>query len=237
MANRPDYYRLLQVHPDAATEVIRASYRTLMQKLRLHPDLGGDVATAALINEAYRVLCDETLRAAYDADTGVTQPSSPSSASTPESPADDRPSEPRPDPAQVCAFCKSRYPGDDATTVRCYTCRAPLYKGVVWGGAAGLDVRRVPRLERRIPLNFLSQWPQTPPHSGTVEDLSVDGMRFTTDQAVTAQAVLKLECELLDAVGRVLDASRLSDGFWSVRSTFLSVAFKRRSGGFVRMEA
>jgi hypothetical protein len=38
--NRRNYYRILHVQPDAPMEVIRASYRTLMQKLRFHPDLG-----------------------------------------------------------------------------------------------------------------------------------------------------------------------------------------------------
>ena len=51
--NRRNYYRILHVQPDAPDAVIRTAYRTLMQKLRQHPDLGGDGATATLINEAY----------------------------------------------------------------------------------------------------------------------------------------------------------------------------------------
>ena len=65
--NRRNYYRVLHVQPDAHAAVIRTAYRTLMQKLRLHPDLGGDGATATLVNEAYAVLSDPTRRAAYDA--------------------------------------------------------------------------------------------------------------------------------------------------------------------------
>ena len=51
-----NYYDVLHVVRGAPTEIIRSSYRTLMQKLKCHPDLGGDVATAAIINEAYAVL-------------------------------------------------------------------------------------------------------------------------------------------------------------------------------------
>ena len=42
----------------APYENIKASYRTLMQKLKAHPDLGDDEWSAAVINEAYAVLAD-----------------------------------------------------------------------------------------------------------------------------------------------------------------------------------
>ena len=64
--NRRNHYRVLQVQPDAPFEVIRANYRALVQKLKLHPDLGGDHWTAAHINAAYHVLSNPVLRAAYD---------------------------------------------------------------------------------------------------------------------------------------------------------------------------
>lgn len=66
MKNRRNYYRILQVQPDAPVEVIRSSYRTLMQTLKAHPDLGGDTELAAVINDAYATLSDPTKRKAYD---------------------------------------------------------------------------------------------------------------------------------------------------------------------------
>ena len=68
MNNRRNYYRILHVQPDAPLAVIKASYRAQMQKLKLHPDLGGDVKNAATINEAYATLSNEKKRAAYDAE-------------------------------------------------------------------------------------------------------------------------------------------------------------------------
>ncbi len=65
-ANQRNYYRILHVQPDAPLQIIKSSYRTLMQKLKQHPDLGGEHANAALINEAYAVLTDPVKRAAYD---------------------------------------------------------------------------------------------------------------------------------------------------------------------------
>ncbi len=66
MKNKRNYYRILYVQPDAPSELIRASYRTLMQKLRKHPDLGGEHWNASIINEAHAVLTDESRRRAYD---------------------------------------------------------------------------------------------------------------------------------------------------------------------------
>lgn len=67
IVNRRNFYRTLRVQPDASSEVIQQSYRSLMQKLRLHPDLGGDGHDAGLINQAYATLRNPKIRAAYDA--------------------------------------------------------------------------------------------------------------------------------------------------------------------------
>jgi curved DNA-binding protein CbpA len=66
MQNRRNYYRLLQVQPDAPVEVIRASFRALLKDLKQHPDLGGSNSAAALLNEAYQTLSDPKRRADYD---------------------------------------------------------------------------------------------------------------------------------------------------------------------------
>jgi len=66
MKNRRNYYRILQVQPDAPPEIIHAGYRTLMLELKRHPDLGGSSDEAALLNEAYETLRDPERRAAYD---------------------------------------------------------------------------------------------------------------------------------------------------------------------------
>ena len=64
--NRRNYYRILRVQPDASAAVIRNNYRTLLQKLRLHPDLGGDHWNASLLNIAYNTLRHPHRREAYD---------------------------------------------------------------------------------------------------------------------------------------------------------------------------
>ncbi len=66
MSNRRNFYRILRVQPDATYEVIQQSYRSLMQKLRLHPDLGGEGHNASIINQAYAILRNPKMRAEYD---------------------------------------------------------------------------------------------------------------------------------------------------------------------------
>jgi len=62
-----DYYELLHVQPSAPEAVIKASYRAMMQKLNHHPDRGGEVGFAQLLNDAAKTLCDPHTRAQYDA--------------------------------------------------------------------------------------------------------------------------------------------------------------------------
>ncbi len=61
-----NYYQVLYIQPDAPTEVIRASYYSLMRDLNIHPDLGGDQTVASLLNEAYETLSNRQKRATYD---------------------------------------------------------------------------------------------------------------------------------------------------------------------------
>ncbi|MDO9254233.1 MAG: J domain-containing protein [Bacteroidales bacterium] len=63
-----DYYEILEVSANAGQEVIRAAYKTLMQ--RYHPDKNSNDSEKAqlvlAIRLAYDVLSDPELRAAYD---------------------------------------------------------------------------------------------------------------------------------------------------------------------------
>ena len=61
-----NFYELLRVSQSAPTEVIQAAYKTLMSKMKMHPDLGGDETQAASLNEAYQTLKDASLREKYD---------------------------------------------------------------------------------------------------------------------------------------------------------------------------
>lgn len=63
-----NYYEILEVSQNASKEVLKAAYKSLMQ--RYHPDRNPGNAEAAkhsvLVTQAYEVLSDPTKRAAYD---------------------------------------------------------------------------------------------------------------------------------------------------------------------------
>lgn len=63
-----NYYELLEVSPNASQEVIRAAYKSLMQ--RYHPDKNNENPEFSerflLIRQAYEVLSDPVKRTAYD---------------------------------------------------------------------------------------------------------------------------------------------------------------------------
>jgi curved DNA-binding protein CbpA len=68
VADRIDWYKVLQVDPEADLDVIQAAYRRLAQKY--HPDVGSADESRAQrmisINRAWEVLRDPKRRAAYD---------------------------------------------------------------------------------------------------------------------------------------------------------------------------
>lgn len=59
-----DYYRILEVHELASTEMIKSAYKMLSKKF--HPDFNVSSNAMYLINEAYDILSDTKKRKAYD---------------------------------------------------------------------------------------------------------------------------------------------------------------------------
>ena len=259
LKNRRNYYRVLQVQPDAAPDVIRASYRILMQKLKIHPDLGGDDWNAAVVNEAYNVLCDRDRRAAYDAeqrtqfmDVGSINRSSGTRTGAGRSA--------RRDPfaarnhgksafePMICVLCHQltnialALPGPR----RCHACRSPLTRvdSVVPGDAGK---RALPRLERSAPIRYLrtgnsgvgNDWYNPELHHALLEDLSPKGMRLVTETALDVGELLRIECDLLSAVARVV-VSRASEDtapHFVVGTEFITVDFAHQQGSLFAEQA
>lgn len=240
-ANR-DHYELLHVSRDAPTEVIKASYRTLMQRLKMHPDLGGDSDVAAMINEAYAVLTDAERRAEYDSSLpprDVSAEDLDADAPVPEPPPT-APARPL-DPFRECIFCFM--PHDHGRSIyadaRCVVCKSPLAIAEQQRLEEN-DARSVTRIAKQQELELYTGWPQERPLPARSEDISLNGMRImTTVQLVPGQRV-RVRCAQLDAVALVRNASQQPRGlnhYWICGLAFVTLVFNQAVGGFVSDKA
>ncbi len=210
-----DYYEILHVHPDAPLEIIKASYRTLMQRLRAHPDLGGDAGKAAVINEAYETLCDAHRRKAYDEKRQRVH-------SVPSAPA----VTPR---AGTCAFCAE--PATPAAD--CRRCGAPLTP--LRRDDAAHGARTLQRMPRRQAVRLQSGWP-CQSASARTRDISTQGMLIESRSQLGLGQILLVECEACRAVARVVHC-RVEGGLHVAGLEFVTVTFARMRGTFVSATA
>jgi curved DNA-binding protein CbpA len=223
MKNRRNYYRILHVQPDAPREIIRSSYQTMMQRMRMHPDLGGDDKNAAMINEAYATLTDTRNRCVYD-----------ESRQSKERTAAYRKSAYRTSVQQHnCAFCRYPYELEEDTPAEtlCVNCQSPLFM-TRQAPADECDRRSNPRMPNNQSLSFCTQWPQSDAHSARADDISLLGMKFFTATSVELGQIVKIDSQILRAVARVTRSERRGSS-WGVGVQFLSLYFVQSQGSFV----
>ena len=246
MKERPDkrnYYEILHVSRDAPAEIIRGSYRTLMQKLGHHPDLGGDTATAALINEAYSVLSNAERRAEYDSRLEIMSQVADGFAE----PETDPESEPVPEAettrqrplnlSHECAFCETPHSLGSVVEAEsaCQVCGSPLYaaeqRRMESAGQRGIE-----RIDKRQPITFFTGWPQKPGFDGRIEDISLNGLRMVSKQELVKGQRIKIVSDVVEAVATVTHCMH-TGGAWSKQSvvgvSFITLRFVRSVGGFV----
>jgi hypothetical protein len=239
MQNRRNYYRILHVQPDAPPEIIRMSYLTLMQRLKMHPDLGGDHSQAALINEAFATLMDPDKRASYDRLLARERafPGFRSTAARGRSvDASERPSSPDP---FACTFCGYRFPPHDAVRIDalCGHCDSPLCPSSQHQHEEA-SRRAMTRTALRLPVEFYLSWPQHPPCRAVTEDVSITGLRFTSTLDLVPNERLKIDCELCSAVAVVRHAQPIADTrTWSVGVEFLTLRIHPVRGLLVSRDA
>ncbi len=222
MENRRNYYRILQVQPDAPTEVIRSSYRTLMHTLKQHPDLGGDHWNAAILNEAYETLSDIRKRTEYDSTFLKEKPLRRESVQTP-------------DTEEFCPVCKKPLSGKES----CLSC-SPLKKSSSASSVEAKmesDVRRhMPRMKKSGDLSYSDD--KTDRYKEAVMiDFSTKGVRFRCSEKLNQNKVIKLSSPVLDATAKIhsIHDVRSGDGItsYTIGAEFISVFFKKPKGSFV----
>lgn len=226
-----DYYEVLLVHPDAPLEIIRSSYRTLMQSLRVHPDLGGDTQRAALVNEAYAVLSDPATRAEYDRRRrrGDARKTPPLPAHEETTTAEER---------GQCLFCRT--PHSNARTLHaedlCVRCASPLFPAARHR-LENSGQRMLGRIRQERSVLCYTSWPQAAGVHVRVCDLSLNGMQLAASFAAESGSVVKLDSEFCRALARVAYCRPASDGGWLIGVEFVTLVFASARGNFVSARA
>jgi curved DNA-binding protein CbpA len=219
MKNRRNYYRVLQVQPDAPQAVIKASYKALMRELKMHPDLGGDHWQASVINEAYETLKDATRRAAYDRQLFERYTKSPFDSNK------------RPLISYFCPFCKRPFARQANSHEACPACQSPLASNV---HSPQPNRRAIERIRKSGHVQLLGDWSPNP-IQGKVVDLSPNGMRFQCRAKLLTNMAIKIGNQYLQAVAVVRNTHKIiehGETLYSVGVEFLSVQFKQSKGSF-----
>ncbi len=229
MKNRRNYYRILQVQPDAPTEVIRASFRTLMRELKQHPDLGGSTGEASLLIEAYETLSQPQRRATYDREAFSRYTKrdvvAPDTAKPPLT-------------TVFCPFCRRPLARKAQPGETCPNCRIPL-QSARKPRACQISRRYTARVRRDARILYWTSWPGEA-REARMLDLSPQGMRFRCAERLSPGTILKVEDPLLRA-SAVVKHLRAEDRegltVYSVGVSFLAVEFADPRGSFLSVSA
>lgn len=253
MKNRRNFYRILYVQPEAPIEVIKASYRSLMVQLKMHPDLGGDHESAVLINLAYAVLSDPKKRRQYDEmlttrksqmrgcrvheTPGETQEwSKPRRSGTYRSAWDDDLAD-SPKALQQCLFCGTDLAFALRANKYCVHCESPLTVQPIPNARLRelFGRRAVPRIEKAGILDIYPSWPHAG-YTARLRDLSPSGMSMLTEYGARTGHILKFNSKNLQGISCVVSVQAVGANFL-VRASFLTVEFAAKSGVFVTEKA
>jgi hypothetical protein len=244
---QPNLYRVLHVQPDAPAEIIHTSYRTLMRRLSLHPDLGGDTAAAALINEAFETLKDPFRRAAYDRMLSSAEAEDECSADALPSGGFAAPPKRQTSsshlldaPDRACLFCGESHVDRQTRTpdARCAYCGSPLCSAPT---AARSTTSR--RGFHRMPLVLhvaCEVKGAAAGFEGVTENLSVAGLRLLSPHELAVDQIIRLDCAFCAAVGVVRYAhvaARRSRRWWEAGIEFKTVHLKQTHGSFFSASA
>lgn len=230
MEDQRDYYQILHVQRDAPLEIIKASYRAVMRKLKSHPDLGGAHEEAAAINEAYEVLSDPEKRARYDQQSARASDQYPRRTSK------------KQDSGQqsACAFCKAPCSPDAKVDPEacCFHCESPLALVSKEKPHPGYE-RVLQRIRKEGDILYHTTWPSTGSR-GQIQDLSPQGMRLLTSRLLPDNEMVKIDSRLFQATGRVAHCQSTvgQHGFdYSVGIQFVTVMFPGPRGNFMSESA
>lgn len=193
---RRNHYRVLQVRSDAHPEVIAASYRRLMTRLKQQPDPADEYTTAARLNEAYAVLSHPRRRSEYDARRSMVRRPAHDAAllAGPGKPAR----------TGTCPFCAEKAPAVISASSRCESCGVPLAP-VIRTGPLSMPCHG--RVHVRTPQSdfFRMRLQQGGPvQNARLRDLSAGGLSFYYGKALEEGCTLYVMAPQVEAVAQVV---------------------------------
>ena len=203
-----DYYKILQVQPDAPAPLIHSSYRTLVRRA-LTDSPGGD--EIARLEAAYAVLSDPQQRAAYDLERGGSTGAQATHA---------------------CLFCGARH-GIERSLARedeCGRCASPLYPAerqrLEYSGQ-----RILGRIQVRHPISIWTRWPEETPIAGEMRNLSLNGIGLTSSVLFEPNQILRIDSTELRALGRVAHAEQATSGAYPYSAGVEFLTLRLAEGG------
>jgi len=221
MKNRRNYYRILHVQPDAPVELIKASYRTLMHKMKHHPDLGGDHETAVIINEAYDTLIDSKKRKAYDAsllrERNLTSTSQQSSNQRSHSSGTSTPKTGKGRVRPAKKRNEEEPPKDDKFDVD-----------------TPPEHRAMPRVKIGALASFYFETQPKVKHQGTIIDFSPSGLQVQVEAPVAINNKIRIRSAQLTAKGLISYCKPFGRDRWRIGVILLETKYSQRQGGFFR---
>ncbi|MFZ1852011.1 MAG: DnaJ domain-containing protein [Nitrosomonas sp.] len=234
-----NFYRILQVQSDAPAAIIASSYQAL-KKIN-----SGDIT---LLDEAYRILSNNTTRQQYDAylarylakaskkaQANAVYPMATSSTNAYVNPVIASLQPYKAVILHYCAFCKTPYRlhanvyGNEI----CLECESPITY------TEHESMRLLRRTKKRIAMQgdflFYLFW-LGKPHRGSFQDLSSSGVRFWSQQSLDLGEIVKIDASNLQAVTEVMHISAEGNGV-SIGTRFITAKFDQSRGNFISVEA
>lgn len=200
-----------------------------MQQPGVHPDRGGDAATAALVNKAYATLSDPDQKLEYDLRIDVlAKVAAGFNFAEP----------PRTlNPAIECVFCQQphNYGGCDMADLSCEICGSAL-QPVSTESLSPDGLRATQRIYKSMDVTFFKGPRQRQGHAAITEDVSPQGLRLITREPLAVGQRLRIVSDVLEAVGEVTNARRTDRVFNNETIAgveFLTLRYKQSSGAFV----
>lgn len=234
--NRRNFYRVLQVQPDAPDVTISASYHALKQS---RPQ------DSALLDEAYRTLSNPVARKQYDTifssytlrdrESGAANPDLPMMTGKFASLTSFLETDRAIINLSYCFFCNTPHTPQTEYYLHetCLECASPLH--ALTHGHFESSRRWLGRVPVAGKFSFYLSWPSKS-STGIFQDLSPAGVRFTTDATLNPKDIIKIDAPNFQAVAEVTYARAEKSGL-SVGTRFITVIFDRRQGSFVTAQA